>query len=67
MRVRSRLRTLLVCAMLEFAALAGVPMRPDEIQELMQTMNQPKLAHVLRDESDSGDGDIKTAVPGAGL
>lgn len=53
--------------MLEFAALAGVPMRPDEIQELMQTMNQPKLAHVLRDESDSGDGDIKTAVPGAGL
>ena len=41
--------------MLEFAALAGAPMRPEEIQELMQTMNQPKLAHVLRDESDTGD------------
>ena len=43
--------------MLEFAALAGVPMRPEEIEELMRQMNQPKLAHVLRDEDDSGDGD----------
>jgi hypothetical protein len=42
--------------MLEFAALAGVAMRPEEIQELMRTMNQPTLAHVLRDD-DSGDGD----------
>jgi hypothetical protein len=57
MRVPSRLPTILVCAMLEFAALAGAPMRPEEIQELMRTMNQPKLAHVLRDESDRGDGD----------
>ena len=52
----SQLRTILVCAMLEFAALVGVPMRPEEIQELMRQMNQPKLAHVLRDENDSGDG-----------
>jgi hypothetical protein len=43
--------------MLEFAALAGVPMRPEEIQELMRTTNQPKLAHVLPDESERGDGD----------
>jgi hypothetical protein len=52
MRVLPRLRTILVCTMLEFAALAGVPMRPEEIEELMRQMNQPKLAHVLRDESD---------------
>jgi hypothetical protein len=61
MRVPSRLRTILVCAMLECAALGGMPMRPEEIKELMRTMNQPKLAHVLRDENDSGDGD--TAPP----
>ena len=59
MRVPSRLRTILVCAMLEFAALGGMPMRPEEIKELMRTMNQPKLAHVLRDEHDSGDGDTE--------
>ena len=29
----------------------------EEIEELMRQMNQPKLAHVLRDEDDSGDGD----------
>ena len=63
MRVPSRLRTILVCSMLELAALAGVPMRPEEIQELMRTMNQPKLAHVLRDESDRGDGNPEPAVP----
>ena len=49
--------------MLEFAALAGVPMRPEEIQELMRQMNQPKLAHVLRDENDSGDGDADPEPP----
>ena len=63
MRVLPRLRTILVCAMLEFAALAGVPMRPEEIEELMRQMNQPKLAHVLRDENDSGDGDTDPEPP----
>ncbi len=57
MRLPARLRTLLVCSMLEYAALMGSPMRPEEIEELMRQMNQPKLAHVLRDEDDSGDGD----------
>lgn len=57
MRVPLRLRTILVCTMLECAALMGLPMRPEEIQELMRTMNQPKLAHVIPDESEHGDGD----------
>jgi len=51
MRVSSRLRTILVCAMLEYAALMGAPMRPEEIKELMHTMNQPKFAHVVTDEN----------------
>ena len=57
MRVRSRLRTLFVCLMLEYAAMLGAPMRPEEIIELMRQMNQPKLAHILRDEDPSGDDD----------
>ena len=55
MRVPSRFRTILVCAMLEFAALTGTPMRPEEIKSLMHTMNQPKLAHVIPDESEKGE------------
>jgi hypothetical protein len=43
-----------VCAFLELGTLAGVPMRPQEIQELMQQMNAPKLAHVLPSEEDEG-------------
>jgi hypothetical protein len=38
--------------MLEFAALIGLPMRPEQINELMRTMNQPKLAHVIPDEEE---------------
>jgi hypothetical protein len=35
--------------------LAGAPMRPDEIEEPMHRMNQPKLACTLRREEDEGD------------
>ena len=51
---RHRLRTIFVCTMLEYAALFGTAMRPEQIQELMQTMNKPKLAHVIPDESENG-------------
>jgi hypothetical protein len=43
--------------MLEFAALCGLPMRPEEIEDLMHTLNQPKLARTTPDESERGDGD----------
>ena len=55
MPLMKRLRVLLVCLPLEMGVLAGVPMRPDEIQELMNQMNQPKVAHVLPSENDEGD------------
>ena len=51
MRVPPRFRTLLVCTMLEFAALIGTPMRPEEIARLMRSMNQPQLARVIPDEA----------------
>jgi len=66
MRVPSRLRTLLVCCMLEYAALMGSPMRPEQIQELLRAMNQPKLAHVIPDESDRSDGNPEPAVRRSG-
>jgi hypothetical protein len=59
MSLAGRLRVRLVCAALEMGVLAGVPMRPDEIQELMRQMNQPKWAHVLPTEDEDG-GDAPT-------
>ena len=61
MHIPSRLRTIFVCSMLEFAVLFGLPMRPEEIEKLMRTMNQPTLAHVLPDEDERGDGKPPTA------
>lgn len=55
MRVPARLRTMLVCSMLEFAALLGLPMRPEQIEELMRTMNQPKVARTIPNEADHDD------------
>lgn len=45
------------CAFLQIGVLAGVPMRPEQIKELMHQMNQPTLAHVLPSEEETGDGD----------
>jgi hypothetical protein len=40
--------------MLQWGAMLGVPMRPDEVQEPMHQMNQPKMAHVLPTDEDEG-------------
>ena len=50
-----RLRVVFVCSMLQWGAMMGLPMRPDEIQELMHQMNQPKMAHVLPTDEDDSD------------
>ena len=55
MSLRKRLRVAFVCTFLQFGALIGIPMRPQEIQELMQQMNAPKLAQVLPSEERDGD------------
>jgi hypothetical protein len=44
-----------VCAILQLGVMVGAPMRPDEIEELMHQMNQPKLAHVLPTEGEEKD------------
>jgi hypothetical protein len=46
----------LVCAFLEFGALAGVPMRPEQIAELMERLSRPRLAHVLPEDHERDGG-----------
>ena len=55
MSLASKLRVLVVCVGLELGVLIGVPMRPDQIEELMHQMNQPKMAHQLPGKNDDGD------------
>ena len=55
MSLRKRLRTIFLCTMLEFAALTGVPMRPEQIDALMDTMNRPKLAHTIPKHQENDD------------
>jgi len=50
MSFRKTLAKILVLAALQFGALAGVPMRPDEIEKLMNVMHRTKIAHVVKKE-----------------
>jgi hypothetical protein len=52
--LKHRLRTLLFCAVLELGALAGIPMRPEQIRDLMHALNQPTIAQTNPDRTDDG-------------
>ena len=71
MSLRRRLRTMLCCVALQVGALAGVPMRPEEIQSLMQSLNRPKVAQTNPERSAEGDGPdpgaVSTSGPGGGI
>lgn len=54
MSLNRRLRTIACCGMLEIAALFGMPMRPEQIQEFMQMLGASKVAHTLPSEDESG-------------
>ena len=51
-----RLRALACFGMLEIGALFGMPMRPEQIQELTQLLNDSKAQDSLPSENESGDG-----------
>ncbi|HUO16428.1 MAG TPA: hypothetical protein VMX38_15690 [Verrucomicrobiae bacterium] len=53
MSIKHRLRTLLICLPLLFGSLGGMPMRPEEIEELMHAMNEQKIVVTVEDEGDN--------------
>ena len=55
--MRRRLRTVACCAMLQVGTLLGLPMRPEQIQDLMRMLNEPKLANTNPDDSANGEGE----------
>jgi hypothetical protein len=64
MSIVRRLRTIACCAILEIGTLMGVPMRPEQIQDLMRAMNAPKLAQTNPDECATGDAAHPDATTG---
>ena len=55
MSIRKSLRTILACLVLQVGVLSGVPMRPEQVRELMFQLGTPKMAHTSPDEQPSGD------------
>jgi hypothetical protein len=54
----SKFRALLLGMTLLMGAFGGVPMRPDEIEEIMRSMNQPRVEYTIPDESDKGEPEL---------
>ncbi len=48
MSLRAKLRNALLCLFLGSALMTGAPMHPDEIEELLSQLHQPKLVQVVR-------------------
>jgi hypothetical protein len=63
MSLARRLRTVACCAILELGTLMGVPMRAEQIQDLMRSLNAPKFAHTTPEESHRGDDPDAGADP----
>jgi hypothetical protein len=53
--MKHRLRTLLLCLPLLIGAFGGIQMRPEDIEDLMHSMNQQKIVVSVNDESENGD------------
>lgn len=47
-------RRVLLCAVLQVGVMAGVPVRPDEIVRLMESLSRPRVECVAPDENDRG-------------
>ena len=59
MSLKNCLGKILLLSVLEFGALCGAPIRPDEIEKIMKMSSQPAVTHVVRNE----DGDGEPPVP----
>ncbi len=60
----SKLRKILLCLLLGMASLQGMPMRAEAIEELMHSMNEPRVELVIPDETEKGDDPIEKLPDG---
>jgi hypothetical protein len=61
---KHRFRKILLCLFLGMGVLVGMPMRPEEIEELMHDMNRQEIVCMIPSESENGDDPIKKLLDG---
>ena len=59
--MKKRFRKMFLCLVFCAGSMMGLPMRAEEIQELMRTMNQPKIVRKFAEEEERGDAPPPTA------
>lgn len=59
MSLRCKLAKAVFCGMLACASLSGLPLRAEQVAELLRAMNQPKIAHTIPEDAESGDDLLK--------
>ncbi len=59
--MKRRFRKIFLCVVLCAGSSMCLPMRADEIEELMRTMSQPKIVRKFADEAERGDDPPPTA------
>jgi hypothetical protein len=62
--IKRRLRMLLLCLPLLLGAGIGMPMRPEEIEELMHSANQQTIAYTIPGEGETADETIRKLTEG---
>jgi hypothetical protein len=58
MSIKRRLRMLALCLPLLLGAGIGMPMRPEEIEELMHRANEQKIAYTIPGDKEKPDDTI---------
>jgi hypothetical protein len=67
MKFKQRLGKVFLCVVLGFAAFGGAYMRPDEIEDLMDTMHRPRVAYTLSlPDAEGGEDAVQDVVRGGG-
>jgi len=57
--IKRKLRMLLLYLPLLAGSMSGVPMRPEDMDQIMETMNQERIEYVIPDDSENDDDTIK--------
>ena len=62
--IKRRLRMLALCLPLLMGAAFGMPMRPEEIEELMRSTNQQKITCTIPGDQETTDEPIRRLTEG---
>jgi hypothetical protein len=54
--IKQKLRALFLGLILGIGSIAGMPMRVEEIENLMHSMNQTRVCQIVREEHDDSGG-----------